>query len=120
MKDVWERGCTACAWHDAALVPIPKKGDLFNCDNWRGISLLDAVVKVAARILKRGFRNWLRMHYAPDDLGGKVTNRDTNLWTRDRSQCANREVHRCIPEVYCHGRIYILGDLLPFWASVAV
>ena len=37
---------------DAVLVPIPKKGDLTRCDNWRGISLLDVVGKVAARILQ--------------------------------------------------------------------
>ena len=28
---------------DAILVPIPKKGDISSCDNWRGISLLDVV-----------------------------------------------------------------------------
>ena len=39
-------------WSDAVLVPIPKKGDLTRCDNWRGISLLDVVGKVAARILQ--------------------------------------------------------------------
>ena len=27
-------------WKDAEIVPIPKKGDLKHCDNWRGISLL--------------------------------------------------------------------------------
>ena len=52
MKDVWEKGCTPCAWRDSILVPIPKKGDLSNCDNWRGISLLDVVGKVVARILQ--------------------------------------------------------------------
>ena len=31
---------------------IPKKGDLRSCDNWRGISLLDVVGKVMARIAK--------------------------------------------------------------------
>ena len=39
-------------WTDAVLIPIPKKGDLSNCDNWRGISLLDVVGKVVARILQ--------------------------------------------------------------------
>ena len=33
------------------IVPIPKKGDLSDCKNWRGISLLDVVGKVTARIL---------------------------------------------------------------------
>ena len=27
VKDVWEGGCTPCAWRDAILVLIPKKGD---------------------------------------------------------------------------------------------
>ena len=35
--------------HDVIL-PIPKKGDLSHCDNWRGISLLD-VDKVVTGIL---------------------------------------------------------------------
>ena len=34
------------------LVPVPKKGDLSCCDNWRGISLLDVVGEVVARILQ--------------------------------------------------------------------
>ena len=39
-------------WRDAILIPIPKKGDLSNCDNWRGISLLDIVGKAVARVLQ--------------------------------------------------------------------
>ena len=38
-------------WSDAVLVPVPKKGDLHQCDNWRGIVLLDVVGKVVARII---------------------------------------------------------------------
>jgi len=32
----------------AEVVPVPKKSDLQNCDNWCGISLLDVVGKVFA------------------------------------------------------------------------
>ena len=39
-------------WRDAVVVPIPKKGDLRSCDNWRGISLLDVVGKLLARIVQ--------------------------------------------------------------------
>ena len=39
-------------WKNAEIVPIPKKGDLKVCDNWRGISLLDVVGKVFARIIQ--------------------------------------------------------------------
>ena len=34
------------------LIPVPKKGNLKKCDNWRGIALLDVVGKMVARILQ--------------------------------------------------------------------
>ena len=52
MHSVWKERQVPQDWSDAVLVPIPKKGDLIMCDNWRGISLLDVVGKVAARILQ--------------------------------------------------------------------
>ena len=52
MEQVWEDGEVVSAWRDAVIVPIPKKDDLRCCDNWRGISLLDVVGKIMARILK--------------------------------------------------------------------
>jgi hypothetical protein len=52
MKDVWHTGDVVKDWKDAEIVPIPKKGDLRHCDNWRGISLLDVVGKLFGRILQ--------------------------------------------------------------------
>ena len=52
VRQVWREETTPTDWRDALLVPIPKKGDLSRCDNWRGISLLDVVGKVAARVLQ--------------------------------------------------------------------
>ena len=46
MQDVWEVGAVVDDWKDAVIVPIPKTGDIRECDNWRGISLLDVVGKV--------------------------------------------------------------------------
>ena len=51
-EDVWRRGEVPSDWCDAVLIPLPKKGDLSHCDNWRGISLLDVVGKVVARVLQ--------------------------------------------------------------------
>ena len=39
-------------WKDADMVPIPKKGNLKQCDNWQGISLLGVVGKVFVRVLQ--------------------------------------------------------------------
>ena len=57
---VWKESCVPKDSSDAVLVPIPKKGDLSNCDNWRGIALLDVVGKVVARVLQ-DYKSWLRM-----------------------------------------------------------
>ena len=46
MQDVWEEGNVVEDWKNAVVVPIPKKGDLKVCDNWRGISLLDVVAQL--------------------------------------------------------------------------
>ena len=53
MEGVWREGEVVEDWKHAEVVhTIPKKGDLQLCDNWRGISLLDVVGKVFARILQ--------------------------------------------------------------------
>ena len=36
VQDVWGKCKVPSEWCDAILVPIPKKGDLSKCDNWRG------------------------------------------------------------------------------------
>ena len=52
VHQVWKEGSVPKDWVDAVLIPIPKKGDLTRCDNWRGISLLDVVGKLVARVLQ--------------------------------------------------------------------
>ena len=40
MQKVWEEGKVVRDWQDAVVVPIPKKGDLKQCDHWCGISFV--------------------------------------------------------------------------------
>ena len=50
---VWRDGCVVRDWCNALIfVPVPKKGNLNACDNWRGISLLDVVWKALGRIIQ--------------------------------------------------------------------
>ena len=49
---VWKEERVPRDWVNAVLVPIPKKGDLHSCDNWRGIALLDVVGKIVAWVLQ--------------------------------------------------------------------
>ena len=52
IHEAWREGIVSKAWCDAEVVPIPKKGDLLSCDNWRGIALLDVVGKVVGQLLQ--------------------------------------------------------------------
>ena len=52
LNGVETSGCIFSDRKDAEVVPIPKKGNLHHCDNWRGISLLDTVGKVCVRIIQ--------------------------------------------------------------------
>jgi hypothetical protein len=56
---VWEQWQVPRDWSDAILIPIPKKGDLSRCDNWRGISLLEVVGKVMTRILQQVTKSYI-------------------------------------------------------------
>ena len=48
---VWEEGKIPENWREGVIIKIPKKGDLTNCNNYRGIMLLSAPGKVLNRIL---------------------------------------------------------------------
>ena len=52
VSTVWKERRVPREWVDAILIPIPKKCDLRSCDNWRGISLLEVVGKVVARVIQ--------------------------------------------------------------------
>ena len=48
---VWETGTCDDEWLTNRLKILPKKGDLRNLDNWRGIMLIESPVKVITSIL---------------------------------------------------------------------
>ena len=48
---IWETGEVPRDWRDGVIIPLPKKGDLKDCNNWRGITLLSVPGKVMASIL---------------------------------------------------------------------
>lgn len=49
--DIWTNEEFPKDWNSGIIIKIPKKGDLSNCDNWRGINLLSACSKVFMRII---------------------------------------------------------------------
>ena len=82
IQSVWKEGRVPQDWRDAMLIPIPKKGDLSHCDNWRGISLLDTVGKLFAKVIQ------MRLQSVVEDV-------------LPDSQCGFRSGRGCIDMVFC-------------------
>ena len=51
MRLCWETKTTPSAWHVAKVIPVYKKGDPAECDNYRPISLVSVLYKLYATIL---------------------------------------------------------------------
>ncbi|KAK4467974.1 hypothetical protein MN116_000244 [Schistosoma mekongi] len=50
-RKIWEEEQVPADWKEVYLIKIPKKGDLSNCENYRGITLLSVPGKVFNRVL---------------------------------------------------------------------
>ena len=48
---IWEQEIIPNDWFKGLIFTLPKKGDLGNCDNWRGITLLFVSSKIFCRVL---------------------------------------------------------------------
>ena len=81
-QSVWSEGSVPQEWKDALIVPIPKKGDLSLCDNWRGISLLDLGGKVFAKIIQQRLQS-VAERVLPE------------------SQCGFRSGRGCVDMIFC-------------------
>ena len=53
LHDIWESEEAPLSWKTSLIVKLPKKGDLTNCNNWRGI-MLSATYKVLSRVVING------------------------------------------------------------------
>ena len=53
---IWTEEKVPEDWLKGLIVKLPKKGDLTNCNNWRGITLLAVVSKVFSRCLLNHFQ----------------------------------------------------------------
>ncbi|KAK3515953.1 hypothetical protein QTP86_004679, partial [Hemibagrus guttatus] len=51
LQDIWEKERCPDIWRIGTIIKLPKKGDLGDCNNWRGITLLPLTSKVFCRII---------------------------------------------------------------------
>ena len=61
-RTVWESEEIPEDWNCGLIVKLPKKGDLTDCGNWRGITLLSVPAKVMGRVIIT------RLHDAVDGM----------------------------------------------------
>ena len=50
-KEIWDSEQIPEAWKTGLIVKLPKKGDLGECNNWRGVTLLPITSKVFSKII---------------------------------------------------------------------
>ncbi len=85
---VWSEERVPAEWRDALMVPIPKKGDLTLCDNWRGISLLDVVGKVFAKVIQTRLQEVVEEIVLVEEIVPD-------------SQCGFRKGRGCVDMIFC-------------------
>ena len=51
LNEIWDKEEIPSEWKTGMLVTIPKKGNLSECKNWRGIVLLSVPSKILCRII---------------------------------------------------------------------
>ena len=65
----WHEGTIPEEWGKSILVPIPKKGDLSNCSNYRTISLINHTGKVLLIVLLNRLKNYLDPYLSEEQAG---------------------------------------------------
>jgi hypothetical protein len=65
----WDEGTIPGEWGKSILVPIPKKGDLSECSNYRTISLINHTGKVLIIVLLNRLKQKLDPHLSEEQAG---------------------------------------------------
>ena len=66
---VWKLEEVPEDWKNGIIIPLPKKGDLTRCTNWRGISLLSIPGKVMSTVLLNRIRSAIDKMLRPNQAG---------------------------------------------------
>ena len=74
-EKIWEVEEVPFDWKEGYLIKLPKKGDLSNCTNYRGITLLD----VSGKVFNRALLNRMK-----DEVDTKFRDRQAGF-RKDRS-----------------------------------
>ena len=51
IPEAWDNESFPSEWTDGIIIKIPKKSNLRECDNWRGICVIPVVYKIIAKLI---------------------------------------------------------------------
>ena len=80
-------------WNTASIVSIPKKGDLSDCNNYRGISLINVGIKILSKIVTNRISNYaLKNNFIrPEQFGFRSKEECISLYISVREICQRRQ-----------------------------
>jgi sorting nexin-29 len=77
LNNIWKQEEMPKEWETGLIIKLPKKGDLSDCNNWRGITLLPTTMKVFCRVIlnriKKAVDNITRQEQAGFRAGKSCT-----------------------------------------------
>jgi hypothetical protein len=66
---VWDSGQIPSEGKQGLIIKLPKKDDLTECHNWRGITLLNTICKILATIIYKRLKEKLEPKMRPEQAG---------------------------------------------------
>ena len=69
LEKTWKEEKIPEDWEEGLIIKIPKKGDLANCSNWRGVTLLSIRSKILTRIILNRIHNTAEQHLRKEQAG---------------------------------------------------
>jgi len=67
--EVWETGIWPDEWTQSVFIPLPKKGDLLQCNNYRTIALVSHASKILMRVILDRMQIKLESEIAQEQAG---------------------------------------------------
>ena len=91
---IWD-GDFPNSWNEASIVSIPKKGDLSDCDNYRGISLINNGIKLLSKIVTTRISNYglERGFIRPEQFGFRNKEECISLFISIHEICRRRQLN---------------------------
>lgn len=88
LRKIWIQEQLPCEWTEAILCPIYKKGDRMECQNYRGIALLNAAYKILAMYLKNKLNSWSWRLLSAGDYYRRIS-----MWFQKRTKYNRPNFH---------------------------